>query len=226
MLERSVRRATGRDKHLTSAGTGAGSCSGPREGANARRHGNWRSWTRTLGGVYGTVSARARQRVGERGRFGVVCSFGLSWCGRVVDLRCGKRNVTALAAAGLGVFPSGSPGKAQSVLSQQPASEVNTRTRTTAEDSLFARRAIPAACPACVFVRRSNSLLKPAPTSLSLRLQPQRSSSLPTLATPRHRRKPSPPRCPRYPLSLLFLWNPLLGDTICIEEPSFAPSRD
>lgn len=127
--------------------------------------------------------------MGERGRFGVVCSFGLSWCGRVVDLRCGKRNVTALAAAGLGVFPSGSPGKAQSVLLQQPASEVTTRTRTTAEDSLFARRAIPAACPSLCVRAPVQSIIK-ARAHLSVAATP--TSAL--VVAPNARNTPSPPQ--------------------------------
>jgi hypothetical protein len=72
--------------------------------------------THCVGVMAGTVSAWSRQRLGEREATSRGLLDQLVVVGSVVELRCGKRNVTALAAARLGDFQNGSPGrKAQSV---------------------------------------------------------------------------------------------------------------
>ena len=135
-------------------------------------------------------------------------------------MRCGKRNVTALAATGLAPSRMAAARRAgrRSRYSQQPSSARH----------LFLRHAlyrIPHACASSCVACPGPSIIKalPPPVSCSSIWTPRPSSSLPSIArtspSPQPRSGPAPPHCtPPHSLSLLLLWHPSLGDTVSLCE--------
>lgn len=113
--------------------------------------------THCVGVMAGTVSAWSRQRLGEREATSRGLLDQLVVVGSVVELRCGKRNVTALASTGLAPsrMAAAQGRKAQSVLSA--AIERSTPFPPT--------RAISYSIRLCQLVRRvprPSPLLKPS----------------------------------------------------------------
>jgi hypothetical protein len=111
-------------------------------------------------GEFGGVSPQGRGRGWRGSREGV--SFAASACRRraVVELRCGRRNVTALAAARLGVFQKGARAGRRSRNCQQPSSSkpiFAPRYRVVSNPPGPARARVP----------RPRPLLKPSPLPCS-----------------------------------------------------------